>query len=73
MTGDEVPKLEQRRPAVALDHTGHGQGNSHQRRLRIFGQREVALRSFEHEPGEALSQGIVHLFENQAGGLKGFG
>jgi hypothetical protein len=48
-----------------------GEARRHECRLGVFGQRELALRAFEHESRELLLERLVHLLEDEAGGGEG--
>src|SRR5690348_12947964 len=73
MTGDEGDVAWQVEAALFLEHTHYGETHRHECRLGVLCQRELALWSLEHEPGELLFQGVVHLLEGVARHREGRG
>src|SRR5690242_11925299 len=53
-------------PRLLLENADDGHTRSHDRRLRVFGQGEVALRSLPHDAREALRQRVVDFLKNGA-------
>ncbi len=68
--GDAAAQLETR---LRLEHPHYGEARRHQRRLRVFGQRQIALRPVEHQPRQRLGQGVVDLLIKTARCREGVG
>ena len=65
--------LAQREAALLLQDAQHSERVGHQRRLGVLGQDQFLGGPLEHQPGELLLQGLVHLLEYLAGGREGGG
>ena len=72
MAGDEAAGFGEIEP-FAFQHPYHRQARRHQRRLGVLGEVEVMLGAFEHQPAQALAQGVIDLGEHIAGGRVGLG
>jgi DNA-directed RNA polymerase sigma subunit (sigma70/sigma32) len=68
MSGDMGCDPRQREAEFGLEDTNHRHGDRHQRGLRVGREREVRLRSFEHQRGKFLAQRLVDLLEDMACG-----
>ena len=66
MAGDESDMGFEIELAVFLEHARDGEAHRHQRRLRILGEGQIALRPLEHEAREILLQRLVDLVEDIA-------
>ena len=73
MTRDHRGMIGDADATLVLQHAQDGEGDRHQRGLRVFGQREGLGRTLEHQLGQALLEGLVHLVEDLARGGKGRG
>jgi len=73
VAGNESAGAPEIEAALALEDAEHGEADRHQRRLRVLGQREVAVRPLEDHAGEVLAERVVDLREDLAGAGEAFG
>jgi hypothetical protein len=64
MAGDEARVAANIESGFRFENARRGQTDRHQRRLRIGGQGQVSLRTFEHQSGQILSERAVDLGED---------
>ena len=73
MPGDKGDVPAEVEPAFGFEHPDRREARRHQRRLGVFGQRQLALRPLEHQPREVLRQRVVDLVEKAPRRRKGAG
>ena len=66
MPSDEMRLFRQHNAAFLFKHAQRCNRIGHDRRLGIFGKRQVALRTFAHQTEQMLAKRIVHFLENLA-------
>ena len=73
VAGDEIALVGQADAAFLLEHAQHRDGIGHDRRLGVFGQRQLILWPFAHDRRELLAERVVDFLEHLARGGAGFG
>jgi hypothetical protein len=73
MAGNKGCRLRQGLAAVTLDHAQHGKRYGHEGRLGIFSQCKLFGCPLEHELGQAMLEGLVHLVQHIPGAGEGGG
>ena len=73
MPGHQLAGLGQVDAGFLFQHPDDRQTDRHQGRLGVLGQPELVLRTFEHQPGQVLRQGVVDLLEEMPRHRRGLG
>ena len=73
MPSDKIAFFRQANGAFFFQYAQGGDGIGHDRRLRIFGQCQIAFRAFAHQTEQMLAQGFIDLFKHRARDWAGFG
>jgi hypothetical protein len=73
MASHQIGMLGHIQAQLFFQHPHNGDAGGHDRRLGIFGECEIGLRTLPHQPGKLLGKRVVHFLEDLAGRTESVG